>query len=569
MQAMRRLFSILCLLTFGLGSWPRAQAAPARADEIEGLLASMTTKQKVGQLFMVSLYGRELTRAGEDFIRDYQPGAVSLFSYNTDYQPASEVARLINAMQSRAVASGAGIPLLLAVDHEGGEVRRIVNGVTRFPDPTHLGALTDLRLMQAMGRVTGAELAALGIHMNLAPVADLYTREDLFDKNRVLHRRTLGDDPERVGLLAWAYSAGLAESGVAGVMKHFPGHGGAEDSHKRLPILDLDAESARRTALRPFEVALAQDPPPPAVMVGHLYYPSLEPSPNLPASLSPTLIQGLLREEWGYEGVIMTDALDMAAVPLPIPEAGLAAFLAGADMLVLGPNVSWGTQQAAIETLRTAVADGRVSMGRLDASVRRILTLKAAHGGLTWAETDPASVASRIDLEASAKALLESYLGSATLLHDESALVPVAPDDSLAVIYPAPFVEVYTACSALAPNVAYYGYTLFPTSYDYNSIANLATRYETLVLFVADVHKNPNQAALARHLPAERTILISLSSPYDVEFFPEVSSFIALYSDHPASREAACRVLFGASPLRGRSPFPVGGYPSGTGLMRP
>jgi beta-N-acetylhexosaminidase len=154
----------------------------------------MSLAEKAGQVFMVSIYGRNLPEAGAALITDYHPGAVALFAYNTDYQPLAEVASLINQMQALSTADN-GPPLFIALDHEGGRVRRLVNGVTRFPDPLGFGALPEPGPYQTIGRLTGAELRAVGVNMNLAPVLDLFSRPDLQDKNRVLYRRTLGDDP--------------------------------------------------------------------------------------------------------------------------------------------------------------------------------------------------------------------------------------------------------------------------------------------------------------------------------------------------------------------------------------
>ncbi|HLA43797.1 MAG TPA: glycoside hydrolase family 3 N-terminal domain-containing protein, partial [Aggregatilineales bacterium] len=331
---MRKICIILTLLTVTMwipgASAQNAENSPSDADiqRVENLLATMTVEQKVGQMFMVSLFGHGMTEQGEDLLRTYQPGAVAIFGFNTDFEPAPQVARLLNEMQAIAVESGAGIPLIIAADQEGGDVRRIVNDVTKFPDPMGFGAITNLVSIEHIGQATGAELRAIGVNMNLAPIADLYTPEDITDENRVLHRRTFGDDPERVGVQVAAYSDGLAEAGVIGVLKHFPGHGGAEDSHQTLPQIDMDYETAMSTALRSFQVAIEQNVP--AIMVGHLYYGAIEPVPNLPASLSPTM-NHILREDFGFDGVIMTDALDMSAVSetYTVPQAALMAIQAG------------------------------------------------------------------------------------------------------------------------------------------------------------------------------------------------------------------------------------------------
>src|SRR5690606_26332254 len=155
-----------------------------------------------------------LGERGQTFIETYHPGAVALFGYNTDGQSASQVAALINQIQEAST-----IPMIIATDQEGGRVNRLVNDVTYFPDPLWLGAQTDPATVQAVGAAMGRELAAIGINMNLAPVADLQTRDDMFNEYRVMYRRTFGDNPEQVGWQVAAYVQGLADSGVIGVLK--------------------------------------------------------------------------------------------------------------------------------------------------------------------------------------------------------------------------------------------------------------------------------------------------------------------------------------------------------------
>lgn len=535
------------------------------AQRVENLLASMTLEEKVGQLFMVSIYGRRLPEAGELLITQYHPGAVALFNYNTEWETGGSVAFLINQMQTAATSSGAEIPLIIAADQEGGRVRRIVNEVTQFPDPLWLGAITDMDVIREVGRVTGAELRAIGVNMNLAPVADLYTREDMFDKNRVLHRRTFGDDPNRVGEQAAAYAQGLGAAEVIGVLKHYPGHGGAADSHKELPHIEMDAATALNGPLRAFEVAVREGVP--AIMVGHLNYTALEPVPNLPASLSPTMI-GILRHDFGFDGLVMTDAMDMAAIAgnFEIPQAALMAIQAGVDMVVMGPNISWATQQNSIQRVMDAASSGELSQTRLDESVRRILSLKAQYELLDWQPLDPDQVTAQYDPEPAQAALLESYMAAATVVRDERRLLPLDPQEKIAVVYPAIYETIYFTCLELAREIEYYGYVFYPEIKDFNSVSRLGIEYDKIVIFVEDATKHLIQSDLVKVLPPEKTIVVALSSPYDLELFPDVSTFMALYTSLDASQAAACKVLFGDHPARGRLPIAVGNYPSGSGI---
>lgn len=558
---------LLCTLLLPLGRPPQpAQAQEAApTDRVESLLASMSLEQKIGQMFMVNVYGKELKENGIRFLQESTPGAVAIFGYNTNDESAETVAAFIEAMQATAVESGAGVPLFVAVDQEGGRVRRIINGVTYFPEPLPMGAVTQVAALEQYGAAMGAELSALGINMNLAPVADLYDREDATNIYRVMHRRTFGEDPEQVGWQAAAYSAGLAQQGVVGVLKHFPGHGGAADSHAELPVIRMDEAAARAYPLRAFEVAIAEGVP--AIMVGHLYYSALEPEENLPATLSPTMIS-ILRDELGFEGIIMTDAMDMSAVAdhFYVPEAAVRAFQAGVDMFVAGPHLNWTVQQAAMQQVLLAVEAGDLSESRLDESVRRILRAKLEAGILDWTARDPGAVSERIDLEAGQAALLALYQNAATLVKDEAALLPLRAEDKLAFLFPMIYQQIYERCGSYAPDATFFGYNFSPADWEYGQVAVLARQHDKLVIFVEDTMINSGQAALLRLLPPERTVLVSLGLPYDLEAQPEVSTFMAIYGSLVTARLAACDALFAQHPVTGRLPVAVGDYPAGSGI---
>ncbi|MBZ0308815.1 MAG: hypothetical protein K8I82_22300, partial [Anaerolineae bacterium] len=301
MQKLIGLILLLVLLILPVSAQEHVEKTDS--ERVETLLQGMSLEEKVGQMFMVNIYGKAIGDRATAFIQEQHPGAIAIFGYNTDYESADSIARFINQIQDVATHSGAEVPMIIATDQEGGRVRRIINDVTLFPDPLALGATTHDEAVERVAYALGAELRAIGITMNLAPVADLHTREDMLNQYRVMHRRTFGDNPERVGRQTAAYTQGLAQAGVIGVLKHYPGHGGAADSHAGLPAVTLDTQSALNGPLKAFEMAVQNGAP--AVMVGHLYYQELEPVENLPASLSPTLL-GMLRDDFGFDGVIMT-----------------------------------------------------------------------------------------------------------------------------------------------------------------------------------------------------------------------------------------------------------------------
>jgi beta-N-acetylhexosaminidase len=534
---------------------------PALERRVEMLLAQMSLEEKVGQMFMVNIYGTEFGENGATFIREQHPGAVAIFGFNTDGQSAEDLANFLNEMQRVAQDSGAGIPLIVATDQEGGRVRRVSEEVTAFPSPLFLGATTRPEAIQRIGAAAGAELHTLGINMNLAPVADLTTRTDMLSEVRVMYRRTFGEDPQRVGEQVAAYTQGLAESGVIGVLKHFPGHGGAADSHAGLPLVDVDPATAYATSLRPFQVAVQAGVP--AVMVGHLYYAQLEPQENLPASLSPTML-GILREEFAFEGIIMTDAMDMAGVAnnFYIPDAALMFVQAGGDMFVAGPYMDWNMQRAAMQRLVEAVKDGELPESRIDESVRRILRVKAAYGILDWQPSESL----QLDLSASRNALIETFMDAATVVRDENNLLPLEPDDSLAIVYHVVREDIFETCHTLAPEAAFHAYNFQPAPWEYGVVAQLGNTHDKVVIFTEDAFYHTEQQNLVAALPPEKTIVVATGIPYDLEVLGGVSTYLAMYENRPESHIAACRVLFGEHPITGRLPISVGDYPAGSGI---
>ena len=561
------LFIVSLVFTPNFSSFTQAtELTPEEVERVESLIASMTLEEKVGQMFMVNIYGTELAERGTAFITDYHPGAVAIFAYNTDFEPPSQVATFLNQIQQVASTTGAGVPLFIATDHEGGTVQRIVNEMTWFPDPSYLGAASDPEPIARMGAAVGRELHALGVNMNLAPIADLQTRGDALNQYRVMHRRTFGDDPDRVGWQVAAYTDGLAEQGVVGVIKHYPGHGGAADSHAGLPNVETDAETARETALKVFQVAVENGVP--AIMVGHLYYSAIEPEPDLPATLSPTMI-GILRDEFGFDGVVMTDAMDMSAVAnnFYVPDAALMAVQAGVDMFVAGPYMTWDMQRDSMQRLTDAVNSGELSLDRIDQSVRRILTVKAAYGLLDWTATDTTTVNEHIDLDATQQALFETYMDIATVVHDDQNLLPLSADDNVAIIHPTVLEQIPQTCDDFSSNITFFNYTRFePARWEYGAAAKVGREHDKIVIFIEDAILNPTLRDLVLTLPPEKTIIVSLGLPYDLEFFPEYSTFMAMYHSIIPARYAACNVLFGQHPARGRLPVAVGDFPTGSGI---
>ncbi len=275
----------------------------------------------------------------------------------------------VRALTDQLHAAGPGA--VIATDEEGGDVTRLYADVgSPVLGAAALGAADDLGLTEATGRAVGSDLAAAGIDLTLAPVADLNTNPD----NPVIGVRSFGSDPARAGEHVAAWVRGAQSVGVAACAKHFPGHGDtSDDSHLTLPVVHADLATLDARELVPFATAIGHDVA--AVMTSHLLLPRLD--PERPATLSPTVL-GLLRERLAYDGAIVTDALDMAGASgeRGIPEAAVLALVAGADLLCLGSDSSAELVRAVQTAVVAAVADGRLGVERLEDAQRRARLLR-------------------------------------------------------------------------------------------------------------------------------------------------------------------------------------------------
>lgn len=537
--------SFACLLLF---TAPVTVQSQPDAD-IDAVLSGMTLRQKIAQMIMVTLHGAALNEPSRTFLQTIQPGAVSLFSDNV--VSVESVATLTNAMQ-QAILDAGGLPLIIAVDQEGGVVSRLAPeaGFTLFPPPMLLGAAGP-SASQQMGVAMAEELAAVGVNMNLAPVADLETEPD----NNIMARRMFGSDPDMVGSAVAGYISGLQMMNVMATVKHFPGHGDTTtDSHAALPRIDLDRERVEAVELEPFRRAIAAGVQ--AVMVGHLWYPALDPTPSMPASLSRAVITDLLRLELGFDGLVITDAMDMNAVDLTYNfyDAVILAVQAGVDILALGPATGLDVTRAAIERIAVEVEAGTIDEARIDQSVRRILEAKARYGVLSWQPADVERAVDNVDADGHAALIADVYRQGITLAADREDLVPVDTASRLAIIFLATRYQIRDACSAHAPpeRTQWVGVSDEPSQEEILWARSAAADADTVIVFTQNAVQNPAQQALVNALPADRTVAVAIWSPYDWQTYPLVSTYIATYSPARPAVPAACDLLFGALQPSGR-----------------
>lgn len=325
--------------------------------------SQMTSREKIGQLFMVGFMGTAVTPELASFIKEYKPGGVILFSRNLE--SVEQIVELTNDLQRCSPQS----PLLISIDQEGGRVSRLPKGFTIFPACELIGRCNSTELAYAAAATIAKELRVVGINMNMAPVLDVNSNPD----NPVIGDRAFGSLSDVVSEMALATAAGLQDNKVVACGKHFPGHGDTNaDSHKELPVVEASRERLETIELPPFRRAAAAGVE--TMMTAHVLYKALD--DGLPATLSPKIITHLLREEMRYDGVVLTDDLEMHAIVdhYGPGDAAVHALLAGCDVLLICKDRD--REIAAFESVEKAVTSGAVSMQRLDQSVNRIQRVK-------------------------------------------------------------------------------------------------------------------------------------------------------------------------------------------------
>jgi beta-N-acetylhexosaminidase len=523
---------------------PRAIAAQA--------MAKMSLEQRVGQVFMLGFDGTTLTASNRALVQGLHLGGVTLFARNITDGP--QLARLDAELQTIADP----VPLFISVDQEGGLVVRVTDGATIFPGNMAVGATGDPTQARRIAQASASELLAMGVNMDLAPVVDVNTNP----QNPVIGVRSFGSDMGLVSDFGVQTIQGLQSSGVSAVGKHFPGHGDTEvDSHRDLPVVPHSLERLQALEFVPFKAAIEAGVD--GIMTAHVYLPAIEPQQDLPATLSRTVLTSLLREQLGYQGLILTDALDMDAIKKdrPAAEAAVQAFEAGADMLLIAGITADDRRHLAEgpPALLAAVQAGRVSEERLNASVVRILEAKAKRGILPGAvpPTTVPDAAVLNSLEHRALAL-DVARKAVTLQRDNAQLLPLKASQQILVVVPdAPTrsdVQDDQLASSLVEAVRQFAPSA--TEAPIRSAVNTARSADVIVLGTYDLARDADQQALAKALSAtgKPVIAVSLRGPYDAAAVPEIGTFLTIYGDRPIHLQAAAEALFGRITPSGRVP---------------
>jgi len=592
------------------------QPGPIHVDKagqkwIEKTLRKMSPEEKVGQLFAISVKVQFLNDTDpiyiqlRDNVRNYHIGSLVMTvpvdgPFLLKNQPYV-AAELLNRLQRSSK-----LPLIVAADFERGVSMRL-NGTTVFPHAMAFGATGKTENAEAFGRITALEARAIGVHWNFFPDADVNSNP----ANPIINTRSFGEDPKQVGDFVAAYIRGAHQGSMLTTAKHFPGHGDtAADSHLGLAQVTGDRARLDAVELPPFRRAIEAGVD--AVMVAHVTVPALDPEPNRVATTSKAIVTGLLKEDMGFKGIVVTDALDMAGLTRQyakdIGRAAVESFKAGNDMLVIPADLD-----ASYRSMLQAVQSSEISRPRLDQSVRKILELKASLGLNKARLVDPGQLSSQIAKPENLAVGQRIADEAITLVRDNGKVIPLqafgtpraglpyqsvaeASNRLVAVIFSDDlrtdsgrmferqilarvpdarviYVDARSAAGMKPPVVeaveaaerviaAVY---VIPTA---GKAMRAAGGGLTNTVAMDDATGSLLTAILDR--AASRTIVLAMGNPYVVQDFPAIQNYVCAFSNATVSEAAAVKAIFGEIPIGGHLPVTIPGVASrGEGLERP
>jgi len=586
---------LVLALTSAFAKEKYQKAGPIKLDRdgqkwAEKTLRKLSTEEKVGQLFMVWVRAQFLNRDSDtyaqlrDDINRYHIGSFAMTvpvdgPFLIKSEPY-EAAMLLNQLQQDSK-----IPLLFAADFERGLTMRL-NGPTIFPHAMAFGAAGKAEYSENFGRITATESRAIGIHWNFFPVADVNSNP----ANPVINTRSFGEDPQQVGELVAAYIKGAHEGGMLATAKHFPGHGDtATDSHLGVARVSGDLARLKSVELPPFQKAI--DAGVDSIMVAHVSVPSLEPDPNRVATISTAVVTDLLKKQMGFQGLVTTDALDMAGLTRlyasNVGRAAVEAFKAGNDLLLIPADLD-----ASYKAMMQAVTSGEISVARLDESLLKILKTKASLGLPKARQVDIAALATEVGKPQNVAAGQQVADDAVTLVRDNGKLLPLKAAGTVAGGLPYMTTEEihnHLVVVVLSEDVRTEAGRMLARQVrsrvpDANVIyvdPRVAAGMTDEVLkavdeaqaVIAAVYVVPtpggmkNSAAVADatgtllskllEQAASKTAVVAMGNPYVMTDFPGIQNYMCTFSNASISELSAVKALFGEIPIRGHLPVSI------------
>jgi len=547
---------------------------PPEARWVRKTIAKMTLEEKVGQMLCLGFYGDFLNKTSEIWIKyrhwveELKIGGLAI--YRGDVY---ETAHMMNSLQASS-----DIPLLIAANLERGLGNQL-EGATLFPPIMSIGATGSEKLSYQMGKITALEARAVGIHMAYFPVVDVNINPD----NPIINTRSFGENPKDVGRLAAAYIKGCQENGLISTAKHFPGHGDTErDSHNVLATVQADMNRLTNVELYPFQKAI--DAGVQAVMSAHISIPAIDPTTDLPATLSRPIMTDYLRGKLGFKGLVVSDSMGMGGITTLYPQdqAAVLAVKAGVDIILLTPE-----PEIVLSALVDAVKNGKISEARIDESVNRILQAKARMG-LHKDRYVNVSFLDRILATEThlqwAELVLEQ---SMTLVKDTNQILPLSPEKKLAVFslssdpgdYYAGRPFIREVKQRVPKAIEFYAEASTGNEY-FERALQKAGNVDVLVIALfsslrsgkGSIGLDERQIDLIHRIVAKKipVLVISFGSPYYLRHFPDVNAYLCAYRPSPQAQKMAAKAVFGEIDIQGKLPVSIPGcFPIGHGIQLP
>ncbi|WP_328771418.1 glycoside hydrolase family 3 protein [Streptomyces sp. NBC_00286] len=572
----------LLAVTAGTAAAVAVGQTDARADSadrrLSALISRMTLEEKVGQLFVMRVYGHSATapdqadidanleeigvRTAAELIAKYHVGGIIYFAWAHNTRDPHQMADLSNGIQRASLGKPRGLPVLISTDQEHGIVARVGKPATLLPGAMALGAGGSRSDARRAGQIGGAELRAMGIRQDYAPVADV----NVNPANPVIGVRSFGADPRAVAALVAAQVKGYQSASVAATAKHFPGHGDTEtDSHYGFPVIEHTEAQWAELDAPPFRAAIAAGID--SIMTAHIMVPALDPSGD-PATLSRPILTGILRERLGFDGVVVTDSLGMEGVRTKYGDdrVPVLALKAGVDQLLNPPklDLAWNAVLA-------AVRGGELTEARLDESILRVLRLKAKLGLLKDPYVSRRGVDRVVGIPAHLRAADKIADGTTTLLVNSGGLLPLSRRTHRKVLVvgadPAsPSGSTGPPTTVLAGALTELGFTATalstgtaPSAAAIAQAVAAARDADAVVVGTYNVTATSSQKTLVGELLAtgRPVVAVAIRNPYDVAQLAAVKAYLATYSWTDVELRAAARVIAGRIEPAGRLPVPV------------
>lgn len=531
---------------------------------VDSTLKTLSIEQKIGQLFMVATFSNRDEshyKYIDRLISDFHIGGLIFFQGG----PLGQ-AQLTNRYQSHS-----NIPLFIGIDGEWGLGMRLDSTIS-FPKQMVLGSIQDDALVYKMGSDIARQCSRLGIQINFAPVSDINSNPG----NPVIGIRSFGEDRDNVTRKAIAYMKGLQHNKIIATAKHFPGHGDTDaDSHFTLPVLTHSVDQLTETDLYPYRAMIADSLM--GVLNGHLYIPALDSTPNLASSLSEKVVNGLLRKDLGFRGLVFTDAMNMRGVLKTgkAAEVNLKALIAGNDILLYPESIA-----ETVAKIKDAIDSKRISEKIIDDKVKRILQAKYWSGLSQYKPIDTNNLYADLNTEKSKELYRELCEASVTVVKNNNDLLPIGSviDDKMASVSigEGSSVAFQKMLSTYKPMRSYTFYEGPSSQAQIAEMLGYLSNYNTVIVDVHGVTSNPksnygvttgmvdfvNQLKLQN----KKVILCLFGTPYSIQFFPETDALICASQDGKDQQEIVPQIIFGALKSQGRLPVSVLSYKAGSGV---